>query len=271
LLDSVASQAGIALENIQLAEKMAERLEADRRTAREMEIAREVQARLFPQKMPPLETLEYAGGCIQARDVGGDYYDFLDLGPGRTGLVLADISGKGISGALLMENLQANLRSQYAVALEDLPGLLRSVNRLFYENTPDDCYATLFFADYDDASRRLRYANCGHNAALLLRASGKLERLAATATVLGLISDWDCTVAEVLLHPGDLLVMFTDGISEAPDDLGEEFGEARLIEAIRMKRDLPPSALLAAIQAAVQHFSGGRQADDLTMVIGRGR
>jgi serine phosphatase RsbU (regulator of sigma subunit) len=271
LLDSVASQAGMALENIRLAEKMAERMEADRRVAHDMEIAREVQARLFPQKMPPLETLEYAGGCIQARDVGGDYYDFLDLGPGRVGIVLADISGKGISGALLMANLQANLRSQYAVALEDLPGLLRSVNRLFYENTPDNSYATLFFGDYDDSSRRLRYVNCGHNAPLLLRAGGKLERLAATATVLGLFPDWNCTIGEVTLHPGDMLVIYTDGISEAPDSSGEQFGEARLIGAVRRGRHLAPSALLGSIQAAVQQFSGGVQADDLTMVIGRAR
>ena len=271
LLDSVAGQAGMALENIRLAEKMAERMEADRRAAHDMEIAREVQARLFPQMMPPLETLEYAGGCIQARDVGGDYYDFLDLGPGRVGIVLADISGKGISGALLMANLQANLRSQYAVALEDLRGLLRSVNRLFYENTPDNCYATLFFGDYDDSGRRLRYVNCGHNPPLLLRAGGKLERLAATATVLGLFFDWNCTVGEATLHPGDMLVVYTDGISEAPDSSGEQFGEARLIDAVRRGPHLPPSALLASIQAAVQQFSGGVRADDLTMVLGRAR
>jgi sigma-B regulation protein RsbU (phosphoserine phosphatase) len=269
LLDSVASQAGIALENIRLAEKMAARLEADLRATHELEIAREVQARLLPQKMPPLETLEYAGGCIQARQVGGDYYDFLDLGPGRVGLVLADISGKGISGAMLMANLQANLRSQYAVALEDLPGLLRSVNRLFHQNTPDDCYATLFFADYNDAERRLRYANCGHNFPLLLRASGELERLAATATVLGMFSDWTCSVEEILLQPGDLLVMYTDGISEAPDSSGEEFGEARLIETIRRNCHLSPTALIGKIQATVQEFSHSGQADDLTMVIGR--
>jgi serine phosphatase RsbU (regulator of sigma subunit) len=269
LLDSVASQAGIALENIRLAEKMAARLEADLRAAHELEIAREVQARLLPQKMPPLETLEYAGGCIQAREVGGDYYDFLDLGPGRVGLVLADISGKGISGAMLMANLQANLRSQYAVALEDLPGLLRSVNRLFHENTPDDSYATLFFADYNDADRRLRYANCGHNFPLLLRAGGGLERLAATATVLGMFSDWTCSVEEIVLQPRDLLVMYTDGISEAPDHSGEEFGEARLIETIRRSCHLSPTALIEKIQATVQEFSHGGQADDLTMVIGR--
>ncbi|HXW62886.1 MAG TPA: SpoIIE family protein phosphatase [Candidatus Acidoferrales bacterium] len=269
LLDSVASQAGIALENIRLAEKMAERMEAERRAAREMEIAREVQARLFPQTMPPLRTLEYAGGCVQARDVGGDYYDFLDLGPGRVGIVLADIAGKGISGALLMANLQANLRSQYAIALEDLPRLLKSVNRLFVENTPDDSYATLFFGDYNDATRCLRYANCGHNAPLLFRKTGKVERLVATTTVLGLFSDWECATCEVALDIGDTLVIYTDGITEAVDRAGEEFGEARLIELICAHRHLSPRELLTRVHAAVQQLSTGIQADDLTLVIGR--
>jgi phosphoserine phosphatase RsbU/P len=131
LLDSVAAQAGIAFENIRLAEKMAERMEADRRIAQEMEFARQVQARLFPQKLPAMKTLEYTGACLQARKVGGDYYDFLELRSGRLALVLADIAGKGVSGALLMANLQANLRSQYAMAVDDLPQLLASVNRLF--------------------------------------------------------------------------------------------------------------------------------------------
>jgi sigma-B regulation protein RsbU (phosphoserine phosphatase) len=180
LLTSVASQAGGALESIRLGEKIAERIQAERRIAQEMEYAKQVQARLFPQKLPSMKTLQYAGGCIQARQVGGDYYDFLELRPGRLALVLADIAGKGISGALLMANLQANLRSQYAVALDDLPRLLKSVNQLFHENSSDSSYATLFFADYDDSSRRLRYVNCGHLPPLLLRADGQLERLTAT-------------------------------------------------------------------------------------------
>lgn len=185
LLASVAGQAGMALENIRLAEEMANRIEAERRTAQELEFAKQVQARLFPQYLPPLKTLEYAGHCIQAREVGGDYYDFLDLGPGRAGLVLADISGKGISGALLMANLQANLRSQYAVALDDLPRLFGSVNHLLYANTADNRYATLFFGDYDDSTRCLRYANCGHNPPFVLRSDGRLDRLAATAPPAG--------------------------------------------------------------------------------------
>jgi len=149
-----------------------EKAEAERRLARELEIAKEVQARLLPQKTPLLQTLDYAGTCIPARHVGGDYYDFLELSPGQTALVLADIAGKGISGALLMANLQANLRSQYATLAalkeyfplwhDDFRKLLISVNRLFHENSGDSGYATLFFGNYDDATRRLCYVNCGH-------------------------------------------------------------------------------------------------------------
>jgi sigma-B regulation protein RsbU (phosphoserine phosphatase) len=269
LLDSVASQAGIAIENFGLAEKMAERMEVDRRVARDMEIAREVQSRLFPQFLPPLETLQYTGTCIQARVVGGDYYDFLDLGTGRLGIVLADISGKGIAAALLMANLQANLRSRYMVALEDPHQLLQSVNRLFVENTPEDSYATLFYADYDDANHCLRYANCGHNPPLLLRANGEIERLEATATVLGLFSKWNCEVKKASLGPGDVLVIYTDGITEAPNQDGEEFGESRLLEIVHAHKKVEVREMLSAILAEVQQFSGASQADDLTLVIAR--
>jgi sigma-B regulation protein RsbU (phosphoserine phosphatase) len=271
LLASVASQAGIALESIYLGEKIAERIEAERRAAQEMEFAREVQTRLFPQKLPPLETLQYTGGCIPARQVGGDYYDFLELRPGRLALVLADIAGKGVSGALLMANLQANLRSQYAMALDDLPRLLASVNHLFYENTPESSYATLFFGDYDDSGRRLRYVNCGHLPPLLLRADGRLDRLTTTATVLGLFENWECSVREAQLAPGDTLVLYTDGVTEAASAAGEEFGESRLIETLRAQRHLPVHSLLETIVATVQVFSHRELADDITLVVGRCR
>ncbi|HJY85761.1 MAG TPA: SpoIIE family protein phosphatase [Candidatus Acidoferrales bacterium] len=271
LLDSVASQAGVTLENIALAEKMAERMEAERRVAVEMDIARRVQARLFPQNLPPMKTLEYVGGCLQAREVGGDYYDFLDMGPGVLGIVLADISGKGMSGALLMANLQANLRSQYAVARDDLPRLLQSVNRLFCQNTTEESYTTMFFGLYDDSSRKLRYANCGHIAPLLLRVGGSIQRLTSTTTVLGLFLDWESPIEEVQLHPGDLLVICTDGVTEALNRQGDEYGEARFAEIIRENRDLPVNDLLAAIQAGVQEFSGGSQADDITLIVVRCR
>lgn len=271
LLRSVAGQAGIALENIALAEQMAERLDAERRAAQEMQIAREVQRKLLPQQSPPLATLDYAGECLQARAVGGDYYDFLDLGPGRVGFVLADVAGKGISAALLMANLQANLRSQYATALEDPRRLLRGVNQLFYSNTEDNRYATLFFGCYDDARQRLQYINCGHNPPVLLRRDGSLERLCATATVLGMFPDWNCELAEVQLSSGDVLVIFTDGVTEASDPEGSEFGEARLIETISSGRDLPAAELLHRIQKAVESFSPGEQQDDLTLLLARCR
>jgi sigma-B regulation protein RsbU (phosphoserine phosphatase) len=269
LLASVATQAGIAVENIGLAEKMAAQMDIERRAEQEMQIARQVQARLFPQTFPPLATLEYAGKCIQTRQVGGDYYDFLGRGAGRLGIVLADIAGKGISGALLMANLQANLRSQYGAAAEDLAGLLKSVNNLFFENTTDDAYATMFFAEYEDGSRKLRYANCGHLVALLLRANGDLERLESTSTVLGLFSDWSCRMSELRMEAGDILLLYTDGVTEANDADGEDYGANRLAEALRTLRHLPIGELLDSVIADVLKFSNGVQADDITLVVAR--
>lgn len=279
LLASVAAQAGIALEGIRLGETVAERIEAERKAAQEMEFARQVQSRLFPQKLPAIKSLEYAGACLSARTVGGDYYDFLELRPGRLALVVADIAGKGVPAALLMANLQANLRSQYAMAVDDLPRLLASVNRLFYQNTDVASYATLFFADYDSSTRRLRYANCGHLPGLLLRAgadspqhvpqNAATEWLRATATVLGLFEDWRCEVGEVELAPGDTLVLYTDGITEAGATDGEEFGESGLLDALANRRHLPAGELLQGVIGAVRQFSGGTQQDDITMVIAR--
>jgi len=167
----------------------AEKLEAERRASHELEIAMQVQARLFPQRMPMMRALEYAGACVQTRRVGGDYYDFLDLGQERLGLVIGDIMGKGMPAALLMANLQANLRSQCALAVEQPERLLQSVNRLFYENTADNAYATFFYSEFDDRTGGLRYGNCGHLPGLLLRADGCVDHLASTAPVLGLFTD----------------------------------------------------------------------------------
>jgi serine phosphatase RsbU (regulator of sigma subunit) len=248
---------------------MTEKLETERRAARELEIAKQVQARLFPQMAPPLRTLDYAGICIQARQVGGDYYDFLDLGRERLGLVIGDISGKGIAAALLMANLQANLRSQCAIALDQPQRLLRSVNRLFYENTTESSYATFFFSEYDDREQRLRYANCGHLCALLLRSDGAVERLDSTSTVLGLFEEWDCSIGERRLYSGDILALYTDGVTEAFNDAEEEFGEQRLIETLRRHRELSSQRLVEAIVDDVQRFSPHEQHDDLTLIVAK--
>ena len=247
----------------------AEKLEAERRAAQELEIAKKVQSRLFPQTQPQLNTLEYAGVCIQARAVGGDYYDFLDLGRGSLGMVIADTSGKGIAAALLMANLQANLRSQSAIALEEPERFLKSVNRLFCENTTDSAYATLFFGQYDDQKRRLRYANCGHYSGILLRTGNQREELLSTGTVLGLFPEWSCTIEEREFFPGDVLALYTDGVTEAFNTHGDEYGEARLIEALVRNRDVAPRDLLANIVQDVQQFSREEQHDDITLMIAR--
>ena len=248
-----------------------EKLESERRAAQELEIAKQVQARLFPQTLPALRTLEYAGACIQARQVGGDYYDFLDLGRDRLGLVIGDIAGKGIAAALLMANLQANLRSQCAIALDQPQRFLRSVNSLFHENTDVSAYATLFFGEYDDSTRRLRYANCGHLGPLLLRHDGAVERLDSTSTVLGIFKDWECRMTECQLFSGDTLVLYTDGVTESFNDAGEDFGEDRLIEALERHRELSPQALIASIVEHVKQFSPHEQQDDITLIVGKCR
>ena len=249
----------------------AEKLEAERRVSQEMEIATQVQSRLFPQTQPRMNWLEYAGACIPARAVGGDYYDFLQLGPDRLGLVVADVAGKGIAAALLMANLQANLRSQFVLALEQPERLLQKVNRLFCDNTPDGTFATLFFADYDDSSGYLRYVNCGHLCGLVIRRDGSVERLSSTCTVLGVFKTWQCAVSESALRPDDLLALYTDGVTESMDHALEEYGEERLIESLRRHRHLAPDGLVASLVTDIRTFSPHEQRDDITLIVAKRR
>ena len=249
----------------------ARKLEAERRAAHELVIARQVQSRLFPQSMPALRSLEYAGACLPARAVGGDYYDFLSLGPDRLCFVVGDVMGKGIAAALLMANLQANLRSRVAFAPDDPQGLLQSVNHLFCDNSPDGAFASLFFADYNDVTGSLRYVNCGHLAALLVRRDGSVERLAATSTVLGLFRHWECAVGEARLDPGDLLALYTDGVTEAFDEAGEEYGEERFVDAVVRHRGRSPESILASLLDEVREFSPHEQHDDRTLIVARRR
>lgn len=237
----------------------------------EIAIARAVQRNLFPRHKPPLRTLDYAADCIQAHTVGGDYYDFLDLASGRVGFVLADVAGKGVAAALLMANLQGTIHNASA-NLENLPELLASVNEHFYQHTDPDRYATLFFGCYDDQTRSLAYVNCGHNPPLLLRANGAVERLSATATVLGLFTSWKCSLAQTHLDPGDILSIFTDGILETTGATAEEFGEARLVGIVRESRNLEATAILQQVEQALEHYRAGEYLqDDLTLVVARAR
>src|SRR5215510_1393943 len=166
-----------------------------------------------------------------------------------------------------MANLQANLRSLCATTFDEPERLLRSVNQLFYENTSESSDATLFFAEYDDELRRLRYANCGHLPALLFRRDGTIERLDSTCTVLGLFKEWDCTIIERGLSSGDTLVLYTDGITESFNHAGEEFGERRLIDVLQRLRKLSCPKLVESIVTEIQEFSAEEQYDDITLIV----
>ncbi|HTS51500.1 MAG TPA: SpoIIE family protein phosphatase [Bryobacteraceae bacterium] len=245
----------------------AERLEAQRSIKSEMEIARHVQQKLFPHENRRLATLDFAGQCLAAREVSGDYYDFFDTGEDGLGFVLADVSGKGVAAALLMANLQASFRSQPREALRHPAEALRTVNQLFYESTPPEHFATLFFGHYDDRTRRLSYANCGHLPPLVMRADGSIERLMPTATVIGVFKQWISETRTVDLHPGDTLVLFSDGITEAGIDRGVEFGEEGLLSLIRKGRGQGAAVLVDRIIDAV----AGDRHDDATAVVLRAR
>ena len=235
----------------------------------EIAIAREVQRNLLPRHKPALRTLDYSGDCVQAHTVGGDYYDFLDMGPGRVGFVLADVAGKGVAAALLMANLQGSIHA--GTASRDLPRLLASVNHHLYQYTEAARYATLFLGCYDDDTRSLAYVNCGHSPPLLLRGSGTVERLSATATVLGLFSQWECSLAQTRLQAGDVLSIFTDGITETTGSNAEEFGEERLLEIMRQSKDLDAAAILRHVEQAVEQFRASEYLqDDLTLVVAQG-
>jgi sigma-B regulation protein RsbU (phosphoserine phosphatase) len=238
------------------------RIRVDRRVKSELEIARNVQQKLFPHQAKALSSIDYAGRCVPALEVSGDYYDFLDAGAGNVSFVLADVSGKGIGAALLMANLQACFRSQPQDALQQPALMLQSVNKLFYESTAPEHFATVFFAHYDDRQRRLRYANCGHLPPILLRASGALERLSSTATVLGVFSKWSCGEEIVDLKAGDLLVMFSDGVTEAGIENEAEFGEAGLLSVMRANRNAGADALVDRILDAID----GEREDDVTVI-----
>ena len=253
---------------IQTLRKSARRAE---RPTDDLSIARRVQSKLFPQAQPQLTTLEYKATCVEAGPVGGDYYDFLDFGPGHVGLVLADVCGKGMAAALLMANLQATLRSLCRNAPLDWAALMSQANQLFYQTTSPEHYATLFAADYSDRSRTLRYINCGHNPPLHLDRDGNLRRLNTTALVVGAFRRFNGTMEEVRLEPGEWLMLFSDGIVEAQNDAGDMFGEERLQALLAENRHRTVDEMEYAVHQALDAFASPYGRDDWTLVLLRGR
>lgn len=272
LLQALANQTGMALELSELAHSLANEAALRERANREMEIAREVQERLFPQEMPLLAGVSIAGACRPALGVGGDYYDVFTLQDGRLGLAIGDVSGKGISAALLMASLRASLRGVTIDNPREFAKLMDKVNRLVYEASADNRYATFFFGAFDPATRVLECVNAGHNAPLVLRqqSDGSFEilRLEADGPVVGLLPFAVYTEQSLRLEPGDLLVSYTDGISEAMTHDDEEWGEERMMAAAAAAKGCQASEVLQAVFAEADKFTAGApQHDDMTLLI----
>lgn len=271
LLKSVATQTALALSNAELTSAIAVEIGRREKLNREIEIAREVQERLFPQRLPEIAGLDYFGRCRTALGVGGDYYDFLALPDGKLGVALGDVSGKGIAAALTMASLQACLRADAMRAGNDIAGLITRVNQMLYDSSTEGRYATLFYAQYDPVTRSLRYVNAGHCPPILVRSAsknGRVERLdQAGGTVVGLLKDCAYEQSEASLAPGDLLVIYTDGFSEAMNPDLAEWGEERLLESIVGCAGLPARGVITRIMQAADAFAAGApQSDDMTLV-----
>jgi len=243
----------------------------------ELEIAREVQNRLFPQSAPEVAGLSLHGLCKPARTVSGDYYDFLRVGDGNVALVVGDISGKGISAALLMATLQSALHAQFYDGHpgSEAPGgspartadVVTRLNRQIYASTPREKYVTLFYGVYDSANRTLTYTNAGHLPPVLFRRN-RILRLEGGGTVVGLFPSALYEQAEVQIEPGDLLLAFTDGMTEPENNYGEEFGEGRLLEVARRALGAPPEVLMDEIYRSVSDWTGSPELqDDMTLVV----
>ncbi|MGC2236800.1 MAG: SpoIIE family protein phosphatase [Pyrinomonadaceae bacterium] len=270
LLKSVAAQTGLALENSRLTEAIASEVGQRERINRELEIAREVQERLFPQDLPRIKGLDYYGACRPALGVGGDYYDFIELPENKFGIAIGDISGKGIGASLMMASLQASLRGQAIHFKSDLAGLMKQINSLVYEASTSNRYATFFYAQYEPATRKLVYVNAGHNPPFLIRASGEVVKLEEGGAVVGMLPPMlvNYKQGEIELETGDLLVGFTDGISEAMNPQEEEWSEDAMLEELKKITEKSAEEILPHIVACADKFAdGAKQHDDMTMII----
>ena len=270
MLRSVADQTGLALENTRLTEAVAAEAAQKERLNTEIEIAREVQERLFPQELPVIDGLDYYGGCRPALGVGGDYYDFIELENGKFGIAIGDVSGKGIGASLMMASLQASLRGQALHYGDNVAGLMEQVNKLVYGTSTTNRYATFFYAQYDHTTKKLAYVNAGHNPPFLIRASGDVELLEEGGAVVGMLPPMlvSYTQGEITLAQGDILVGFTDGISEAMNPAEEEWGEDALLDRLKALTDRTARDILDVVVASADEFaSGAKQHDDMTMIV----
>jgi sigma-B regulation protein RsbU (phosphoserine phosphatase) len=281
-----------SIEKLILEQKEKQRLES------ELAIAQEVQAQLFPRQVSELESLEVHGFCRPARTVSGDYYDFLTASSHKLILAVGDISGKGISAALLMATIHSAVRAYSVESLPQMrepvavgavagagrimaawpegievsPGaLLGLLNHQLYESTPPEKYATLFLGIYDGRTHQLTYSNGGHLPPILIGENGAVRRLEAGGTVVGLFDNMTYDEGSVQMHPGEIFLAYSDGVTEPENEFGE-FGEERLIDLVSANRHLPLIQISQAVTSAVDDWIGdNEQPDDITLVLARAR
>ena len=266
LVTVMANIAAIRIEHARLIEAEQKRIALDR----ELERAAEIQRRLLPASAPDVAGLDMAGYNAPCRTVGGDYYDFLPYPDGRVGLFIGDVSGKGMGAALLMSSLQARTRVLFQEP-DGLSGHVARLNRITAGNCPSNCFITFCAATVDPATSEVSYCNAGHNAPLLVHASGEFELLDPTGIILGILPNAAYEQKSCRLEPGDVLLLFSDGVTEAcRPDIDEEFGQDRLVALLREHRSQPASDILDAIKAGIASYTGDcPAADDVTLVVAR--
>ena len=265
LLTVMGNVAAVRLENARLAQIE----QAERIMQRDLAQAAEIQRGILPEKAPMLPGLDLAGFNVPCRTVGGDYYGFVAYPEGRVGLALGDVSGKGMPAALMVMAFEARLR----VLAEDEStpaALVARLNKVTCANCPSNRFITFFYGILDPATGELAFANAGHNPPFLVRASGIVERLSDGGPVLGILPFAPYNQQQARLEPGDLLVIYSDGVTEATNTSDEEFGEERLTGVLKAHRNAPASAIVSAIRESLNQFTrGAPQADDITLVVAR--
>jgi sigma-B regulation protein RsbU (phosphoserine phosphatase) len=273
LLEILQKQIGLGRERRESRRRAAEEARAreealvhQQEQEREIAEARAIQEKLLPREIPQMPGYEIASAWQSARLVGGDYFDILPLDEKMLGICIADVAGKGLPAALLMSNLQAAVRGLSSLSLA--PNLLCSrLNSIVYRNTDSDRFITFFYAQLEGPLHRLTYVNAGHNAPFVVHSDGSHERLGEGGPVLGVFATRDYEMGSAQLSPGDRVILFTDGVTEACGVEGEEFGEARLLRLLQDHRRLSADELQAKILGVVGKFSGGRWQDDATLLV----
>ena len=263
ILTTLASVAAIRVENARLLEERFER----ERMERELELATEIQQSFQPSAPPQMDDYEFQGISFSCYEIGGDYYDFINLPDGKMFIALGDVSGKGTGAALLMSSLHASIHAQVA-AKSSLPELVAAVNRYLADNTPSNRFVTLFITELDPTSGKLRYINAGHNPPLVVRDDGTVSQLDAGGFPLGILPMAEFDLGETELKSGEALVIYSDGVSEANNLKGEEFGMERLIEVVSKNLRSSASGMRDRIESELSAFTQTAPAnDDITLVI----